>query len=388
MALKIKGGRIFDPVSGKCEENPGITTQGKFIKSIGGLEAGGDVIDAENCYIMPGLINAHVHLFWDASADPELGIIGKPDSYVTHVAANVARQHLYLGITSVRDTGSIGTSVLSLRDAINNDLLIGPNIVTGGPPLAMTGGHLHRISIEVNSPDEARAAARLNLHNKVDFIKLMGTGGVYTEGEEPGSCQMTIEEMRAAVEEAHKRGKKATVHAEGLEGIKNAIIAGTDCIEHGNHLDDEAIAMMVEKGVYLVPTIICFIRMMGEEAVKHGVPDWAIVKAEQVAKAQEISFAKAVKAGVKIVAGTDAGAPLNTPEDFFVELNLMKDAGMSILEVLRSATCRAAELIDLPSAGRIEEGKMADILILEGNPLESLDNLRKVRHIIKSGSVL
>ena len=390
MALFIKGGKLFDPVEGVCKDNPGIYTAGKDIVSIGGEEPSEDlqVIDASDGYVMPGLINAHVHLVWDASADPDVPIAGKSDCYVTYVACKEAQKHLALGITTVRDTASIGDTVLSLRDAIKNDLVVGPNIVSSGQPIAMTGGHINRMALVADSPDAVRAMTRRNLHHKVDLIKLMATGGVYTEGEEPGSPQLTIEEMKVAVEEAHKRGKKVTVHAEGLEGIKNSLIAGTDGVEHFNYGDDEAIQMMVDRGVYLCPTIICFVRMTGQAAVDAGVPDWAIKKAEQVVEAQNISFPKAVKAGVKIITGTDAGAPLNTPEDYFVELQLMKDFGMGILDLLRSATCLAAEAIDLPTVGIIKEGNMADILILDADPTQSLENLRKVRHIIKGGKIV
>jgi imidazolonepropionase-like amidohydrolase len=389
MSLAITGGFVFDGLNEELKNNKGIyITDGKISNLDNNNIKADTVIDASNCCILPGLINAHVHLIWDAGSNPEAMIADKPDSFVVLNAYTQAQKHLALGITTLRDTGSIGTSVLSLRDAINSGIVKGPNILSSGAPIAMTGGHIHRIDIEADGVDAVRAAARLNLKNGVDFIKLMATGGVYSEGEEPGSPQLTTAEMKAAIEEAHKKGKKVTAHAEGLEGIMNVIEAGIDIIEHANYADDHAIEEIVAKGIYVCPTIVCFIRMTGDAARENNVPEWAIKKAEQVVAAQEISFKKAVEAGVKVITGTDFGAPLNIAEDYYTELNLMKNAGMSNFEVLKSCTSRAAEAIGLNVVGTIEMGKMADILIIEGNPLEDLTNLQKVRYVIKNGQVV
>jgi imidazolonepropionase-like amidohydrolase len=388
MQLVLKGGNIFNSVNNDYREKTSLGIQNGVISKIEDFISAENVLDVSGCYIIPGLINAHVHLIWDAGPDPELSIINKPDTFVTLVAAKEAQKHLALGITTVRDVGSIGTSVIALRDAINRGIIEGPNILTSGPPIGMTGGHIHRIAIEANGADEVRAATRLNLKNNVDLIKLMATGGVYTEGEEPGFPQMTIDEMKAAVEETHKRAKKATAHAEGLEGIKNALLAGVDCIEHGIFADDVVIEMMVKNNTFLVPTIVCFERMAGEEAKERGVPDYALRKADECVKAQKVSFKKAVEAGVKIATGTDAGAPLNPPNDYYTELSLMKSAGMSNLDVLKASTSQAAELLSMPDIGMLEEGKVADIIVVEGDPLESLDNLQKIRYVIKSGRIV
>lgn len=387
MCLEIKGGSMFDGLGQDWRKNVALfVTSGIITEKMAGHDY--NVLDAEGCYILPGLINCHAHLIWDASPDPEEVIKDKTDAYVALSALREAQSHLKLGITTVRDLGSVGTSVLSLRDAINAGIVTGPNIVASGPPIAMTGGHVHRIGIEVDGVDRVRQAARLNLKNNVDFIKLMATGGVYTKGEEPGSPQLTVEEMQAAVEEAHKRGKKVTAHAEGVEGIKNALRAGVDGIEHGNYIDDEAIDLMVKNGTYFCPTIVVFIRMTGNEAKNSGVPDWAIKKAEQVVTAQKNSFPNAVQGGVKIITGTDYGAPLNTVEDYYEELELMRVAGMSNIEILKSSTSRAAEGIGFTDAGTLEIGKKGDILIVEDDALEDLNNLKKVRYVIKDGKVV
>lgn len=390
MSIIIKGGHFFDGLNDIFKENTYLQTKGNKISHMGttvNTEETAEVLDAEGCYILPGLINAHVHLAWDAGPDPESLISDQPDSFVSLVAASEAIKHLSLGITTVRDTGSPGTSVLALRDSINMGIIVGPNVVASGPPIAMTGGHIYRIALEADGVDKVRAAARLNIKSGVDLIKLMATGGVYTEAEEPGSPQLMEEEMRAGVEEANKAGKKAAAHAEGLEGIKSALRAGVNCIEHGIYADDEAIEMMVKQETYLVPTMICFVRMIGETAKEAGVPDYAIRKAEEVVAAHKISFRRAVKAGVKIATGTDSGAPLNPPSDYYTELELMSEGGMSNFDILKACTSNAAEAIGLEEAGVLKEGKNADIIVVEGNPLDDLNNLKNIKYIIKGGEI-
>lgn len=388
MSLSIVNGYLFNGRDDDLVVNKSINISNGAITDLGSQADSTTVLDATDCYILPGLINAHVHLMWDSGPDPETEIADKPDSYVTLIAFREATKHLMLGITTLRDTGSVGVSVTALRDAINAGIVNGPNILASGPPIAMTGGHIHRIALEADGVDKVRAATRLNLKNNVDLIKLMATGGVYTEGEEPGSPQLTMEEMKAAVEETHKRGKKTAAHAEGLEGIKNALLSGVDIIEHGNYADDEAIDMMINNGAYLCPTNICFIRMASKEALELGVPEWAIKKAIEVVEAQKVSFKKAVDAGVKIIAGTDFGAPLDTVDDYYTELGIMQENGMSIFEILKSTTSLAAEAIGLNSVGSIEVGKMADVLVVEGDFTSDLSNLKKIRYIVKGGNLI
>lgn len=386
MSLEIKGGLIFDGKKEDLIKNPGLFIDKGKIQQVPGEKS--RIIDASDGFIMPGLIDSHVHLIWDARPDPEAYITGKPEAFIGLLAARQAQKILSYGITTVRDTGSEGDTVLSLRRAVEEGVILGPNIVCSGPPLAITGGHINRIAIEVDGVEEVRKAARWLLKRGVDFIKVMATGGVYTEGEEPGSPQFTIEEMVVVVEEAHKQGKKVSAHAQGLTGIRNAIEAGIDTIEHGYYADEGCWEKMIAQGTYLVPVITCPSRFSGQTARDAGVPLFAIKKAEVILEAQKKSFKEAVTAGVKIATGTDVGAPMTPPSDYFIELGKMVEAGMSIFEVLLASTSIAADAIGLDSVGVIEPGKQGDLIVLDGDPLEDLGNLRKIRYIIKSGEIV
>jgi imidazolonepropionase-like amidohydrolase len=313
MDLLFKNAHLIDCIGDEIRAGIDVLVREDKIAEIGtdlkAAAADCKEIDLNGAFLLPGLINCHVHLIWDGDrADPEALIAFEPDELVALRAFREARRHLYLGITTVCDTGSQNATVTSLRDAVAAGVLEGPNIVASGPPLGMTGGHVSRIIRPADGCDEVRKTVRnLIKWEKVDFIKVMATGGCYEHGEEPGSPQLTVEEMRVAVEEAHNRGKTVAAHAEGLVGIRNTLKAGIDVIEHGNFADEEAIEQMVKQGTYLCPTIVCFVRMCGPQAKASGVPDYAVRKGKMVADAQAISFPKAVAAGVQIITGTEIG---------------------------------------------------------------------------------
>lgn len=342
------------------------------------------IIDCTGKYVLPGLIDSHVHLVWDGSFDPQ-SVINKIDQEtVALYAYKHAKEYLNLGITTVRDVASPNRSVLSVRNIINEKMLVGPTIIASGPAIAMTGGHVHYIGLEADGPDEVRKRTRQLLKEGVDLIKLMATGGIYTFGEEPGSPQLTIEEMVAAVEEAHKKNKKVAAHAEGYEGIKNCIEVGVDTIEHGIYADEEMLKLMKEKGIILVPTMIVMKRLATDERIA----PWALEKARQVVEPHQKMLENAIEIGVKIATGTDCGSPVTPPEYYFDELLIMNKSGMKTMDVIHSSTRIAAEALGIEDRGVISEGKKADLLIVDQNPLEDLSILKDKKIIIKDGVII
>jgi imidazolonepropionase-like amidohydrolase len=298
-----------------------------------------------------------------------------------------ARTLLEYGFTTVRNCGSSHGVDLALRAAIERGYVRGPRLLAAGACVTMTGGHGWMMGREVNGADEARKAAREQLKAGVDLIKIMATGGVMTPGVEPGSAQLTVEEMRAAVEEAHKAGRKTATHAQGTQGIKNAILAGLDSIEHGIFLDEEVVGMMVERGVALVPTLAAPYHIVrgGTEA---GIPEYAVEKSKRVIDAHNASFKLALKAGVTIAMGTDCGTPLNQPGLNALELELMVKAGMTPLEALVASTSVAAKVCDRPQLGALSKGLLADILVVDGNVSQDVTLLQKkgnVKLVVKDG---
>jgi imidazolonepropionase-like amidohydrolase len=379
---------VIDGIISEAVSNTYIVIQDDQIKEIGVGQPqtfpSDQVIDCTGKYVLPGLIDSHVHLVWDGSFDPQMVVNKLNQEMVALHAYKHATEYLELGITTVRDVASPNQSVLSVRNAINQKLLIGPTIIASGPAITMTGGHIHYIGMEADGPDEVRKAARQLLKNGVDLIKLMATGGIYTFGEEPGSPQLTVEEMRAAIDEAHKKNKKVAAHAEGYEGIKNCIEVGVDTIEHGIYADEESLLLMKEKGIYLVPTMVVMKRLASDKSIA----PWALEKAKQVIEPHQNMLEQAIKIGVKIATGTDCGSPVTPPKYYFDELLIMNNAGMKPMDVIHASTRVAAEALGIEDRGVISEGKKADLLIVDENPLEDLTILKNKKIIIKDGVII
>lgn len=381
---------LIDGTGENPVENSYFIVEGKKIIKVGsgdliGSENNIEVIDLSGKTVMPGLINSHVHITMEPIGDSISTMAN--DSIAKSTLRGVAnlRKHLLAGTTFFRDLGAPSGIDLDLRDAVNEGLIEGPQFLAAGKCVTMTGGHGWFFGREADGVDETRKAAREQLKAGADVIKIMATGGVLTKGVEPGSPQLSMEEIESAIIEAHKAGKKTSTHAQGTEGIKNAILAGIDSVEHGIFLDDEVIQLMVERGVYLVPTLVApyFIVKNGVEA---GIPQHAVDKSNYVIKYHIESFKKAYKAGVKIAMGTDAGTPFNLHNAAVHELKQMADYAMTPMESIVASTKSSADLLGiLDDYGTLEEGKFADFLVLDENPIDNLNTLFNINSVYKLG---
>ena len=400
MTLKIKAGRLIDG-TGEVLENKEILIEGNYITQVADrVEApeSAQVLDYSSLTVMPGLVDAHLHI--TMTGDPDLlKNLRRGVPYTTLEAAHLAKRTLEAGITAIRDAGAGFNTALGLKRAVKDGLHPGPRMVVSGRGLSITGGHGDPANgwppeIEfsgrrpVDSPDEARRAARQELAWGSDCIKMSATGGVMSMGTDHTVRGLTEEEMRAAIEEARNRKKRTLAHAQGTEGIKNAIRAGIDSIEHGFWLDDEAIDMMLERDVYLVPTLAAVYRIL-EAGTEKGVPPHAVEKARVGQEAHLESFARALKRGVKIAMGTDAGTPFNRHGENPFELELMVKAGMTSMQAIVASTAQGAEILDL-KAGVVREGYLADLLAVEGSPAEDVTCLQerdRIKAVMLGGEI-
>ena len=247
--------------------------------------------------LLPGFIDAHIHICMDGSPDPVAAGLTESPTITTLKAAESARRTLMAGVTTVRDMGGKDGIDFGLRQAIDSGLIPGPRMLISGRLICMTGGHGWQIGLEANGPDEVRKAAREQIKAGVDIVKLMATGGVLTPAVEPGSEQLTEEELRAGVEEAHKAGKKTATHAMGTRGIQNALRAGIDSIEHGVYLDDETVSMMMERNIPFIPTISALYNIE-TKGIEAGIPAFAVEKTLKVKPFHLESIRMAREAGV------------------------------------------------------------------------------------------
>ncbi|HHW98496.1 MAG TPA: amidohydrolase family protein [Firmicutes bacterium] len=390
--LIIKGGLFFDGKNAPQEGQALIIEDNKVqdVVPVAELPAETDarVIDATGCTVLPGLIDCHVHITSSGDADSS-GDRLEPDTALALRGAKNARILLESGFTTIRNMGSRNQIDIQIKRAIENGYIAGPRLITSGMCICMTGGHGWMGGREVDGVDEARKGTREQLRAGVEVIKIMATGGVMTPGVEPGSAQLTVEEMRAAVEEAHKAGRKTATHAQGTTGIKNAILAGLDSIEHGIFLDDEAIQMMLDRNVALVPTLVAPHHIV-KGGVEAGIPAYAVAKGNYVYASHTESFKKALKAGVTIAFGTDCGTPLNRPGLNALEFQLMVEAGMTPLQALTAATSTAAQVCDRPNVGSLAKGKLADVVVVRGDVFADvtlLQNKANISYVIKDGQI-
>jgi len=342
--------------------------------------AGATVIDLAGRTVMPGLIDCHVHITF--RGDPDEVSPTVPVPVLAWNAAENARRTLEAGVTAVRDLGAREAVNVHLRDAIEAGRLPGPRVRAAAAAICMTGGHGWWIGRQADGADDVRRAVREQLRAGADCIKLIATGGVMTPRVDPRSAQLTEEELRAGVEEAHKAFVRVASHAQATAGIRNAIRAGVDSIEHGIYLDDEVIEEMRVRGTVLVPTLAAP-HNISTGGLAAGIPVYMVEKSDRVREAHRESFQRAYRAGVRIAMGTDAGTPLNRHGENAQEVVLMVQWGMSPTDALVAATRTAADLLDiLTDTGTVEAGKAADLIIIDGDPVADVALLTRPEGIV------
>ena len=346
-----------------------------------------NVVDGGGRTVLPGMINCHVHLTADGAPDLFAQVAGDTVPLATLRAAQMAAITLQSGVTTVRDCGAADDIVVELAKAIERGVVPGPRVQAAGRVITMTGGHGHFIGREADGPDEVRKATRAEIKAGAAVIKVMATGGVLTPGVSPTQTALLPEELAVVAQEAHNSGRRVTTHAIGRAGIHNALVSGIDSIEHGFYLDDELLELAVDQGTFLVPTILAVdgIVRNGQAA---GIPAWVVEKAEAEAAQQRQSFATAVSSGMKIAAGTDAGTPFNGHGDLARELALMVDNGLSPMQTLIAATRGAAENLGMAhDIGTLEVGKLADLVLVDGDPVADITATGRVVLVVKDGVV-
>jgi len=400
-ATVLECARLLDVRDGKLLEDRQVLVDGNRITAVGRtVEApeNAERIVLDTC--LPGLMDMHVHL--DGEMAPGAYIRrfqNNPGDYAL-TAAHHARKTLMAGFTTVRNPGDTYNSTIALRNAIDGGYAIGPRIVTAGKALGTTGGHAdpsngHRADIMgdpgpaagvVNGPEDARKAVRQRYKDGADFIKITATGGVLSLAKNGMNPQFTDDELAAVVAAANDYGMHVAAHAHGAEGMLRAVRAGVRTIEHGTFMNDEIIDLMKKNGTYYVPTILAG-RFVAEKSADDGYfPEVVRPKAAAVGPQIESTFAKAWKAGVTIAFGTDCGvSPHGGNAQEFV---YMVGQGMPPIEAIRSATLTPARLLGREDAlGAIESGKLADIVAVNGDPLQDIALLQSVAFVMKDGVV-
>jgi len=390
--LLIRGGLVFD-TAGRSFRAADVRCAGGLIEAVlppGEGGAAATVLDAGGAFVLPGLIDCHVHITSAGEAASLNTMVHETPALRAWKAAEHARRTLHAGITTVRDLGAAERLNIDLARAIEAGVVEGPRMLAAGLGVTMTGGHGHGfIAREADGPDEVRKAVREQLRAGATAIKLFASGGVLTAGVDPRSPSFTQEELTAGVEEAHKAFRVVGAHAQATDGIKNAIRAGVDSIEHGVWLDEEALALMLERGTYMVATLTAP-WAMATHGPDEGVPQYMIDKSNAVLEDHARSFEAAVRAGVRVAMGTDQGTPLNRPGKNAQEILRMAEHGLSPASALLAATAWAADLLKVP-AGRIEARKQADFVVLPRDPLTDLSALADsdaFTAVVKGGSIV
>jgi imidazolonepropionase-like amidohydrolase len=339
-----------------------------------------EIVDARDCTVLPGLIDTHVHVFHEAQQRR------LSEGAAALWGAAYVRSALQRGLTTIRDLGCQTDAVFGLKRALAAGWTDGPRLLACGRAICMTGGHgWANLSIEADGADAVRLMARRQIKAGADVVKLMATGGAGTPGELPTQVQLGVEEIRAGVDEAHKAGKPAAAHALATDGILNAIEAGVDTIEHGVFLDERCVERMLRNNVVLTPTISVYPRI-AERGLSHGEPAFVVDKARPLISPHMASLKLAVRAGIKIIFGTDSATLYNGLGDISGETSLMVEAGMSAEEVIVSATRTAAEVCGIADdVGTLEPGKRADVLVVQGDALADIGALSNVRWVFRDG---
>ena len=356
------------------------------------------LIDLSDKFVMPGLIDTHVHTNMNGGPNEMALINGMTIGDVAILSLKNAQADLMGGFTTVRDEGAYGFTDVAIRDAIAKGITWGPRVFCSGLAIGSTGGHADShynpyttssmpFGQIVDSPDEARKAARYTFKYGADQIKIMATGGVMSVGDDPGSPELSYEEMKAAIDVARSRGRISSAHAHGGGGVKIAVKAGIATIEHGTLMDQECLDLMKEHGTWLVPTLSAGY-LIAKHGVAAGIPAFMVEKTELVVESHFKCCKAAYDQGIKIAFGTDTGTPFDTHGNQQEEFELYTSVGISAMDALLFATKNAAELLQWQNKlGSISAGKLADIVAFDKNPLDDIKVMKNVTFVMKDGVV-
>jgi len=395
----VHAGKLVDVKTGKLLSDQVVVIQGDKIASVGPASevtpsSSDKIIDLPHATVLPGLIDVHTHLTGDPSFGYESLAISIPREALT--GAKNARITLNAGFTTVRNVGASGYTDVALRDAVNAGDVPGPRMLVSGPALGITGGHCDNnlLPFEYHVTDDGVADGVPGVQHKVrevikygaDLIKICATGGVLSKGDDPRASQYTLEEMKAIVADAHRLGRKVAAHAHGAQGILWASEAGVDSVEHCSYINDEAIAALKKNGTYLVPTLYLS-DWLTENMQKVGMPEMYAKKMRDIIPVVRQNVGHAFANGVKVAFGTDAAVyphGLNAHE-FAVYVKL----GMTPAQAIQTATVNAADLLGWSDkVGSLEAGKWADLIAVDGDPLQDVTRLQQVRFVMKGGAVV
>ncbi|MDR1795200.1 MAG: amidohydrolase family protein [Erysipelotrichaceae bacterium] len=342
------------------------------------------IYDYTKKFVIPGLINTHVHLFnlenRSLQQYNELSVVEK----VFH-ASEILTQYLDQGVTYIRTVGCNGTLDIDIKRAIAKGLMEGPEIMAAGPALCITGGDSWKWSIEADGVDAVRHETRKLIKRGADVIKVIGSGGVLTKDSNPNVAQYTVEELRTIVEEAHMAGLKVACHAFGSQAVLNAVAAGVDSVEHGVYMCEDGAKALAKNHIYLVPTLVCEsnIAKSNKKARMLGIE---LAHAPSLHEEHLKSIQRAIEYGVTLAAGTDSGSPLTGHDVLVDELKMYNACGLDPIDALATATINAANCLGIGDQyGSIEVGKIADLVILNKNPLKDLAAITSIHAVFKKG---
>lgn len=404
-ATLIHAGRVIDGIANQpMSERTIVVDGGRIVAIESGYRApavGDRVVDLRNSTLMPGLMDMHVHITSEYSRTSELDRFKKDGPDVALDGAMFAERTLQAGFTTVRDLGDGFRASIALRNAINAGKLVGPRIFAAGKSIATTGGHadptngwadhlgganVGPLDGVVNGEEQAAQAVRQRYKEGSDLIKITATGGVLSVAKNGLNPQFTEEEIRSVVQTARDYGFKVAAHAHGAEGMKRAVRAGVDTIEHGTFMDDETIKLMKERGTYYVPTITAGAWVFDRSKEEGFFPALVRPKAVMIGPQIQGTFAKAYKAGVKILFGTDTGVSAHGQNAR--EFVLMVESGMPAMEAIKSATSVSAKYLEIDDRlGSVEVGKVADLVAVPGDPIKDISAMQRVHFVMKDGVV-
>jgi len=384
MAVILRGGRIVDGTGAPPVENGTVVIENDRLVYVGPSDqmpsGANTVIDMAGKTILPGFFNSHAHLGWDGIENIRVQSERDSTSIATFkIAANLEKS-LQAGVTTVRDLG-VHRLNLAAKEAVKRGIVRGPRLIVSGAAIAMTGGHTWWCCREANGIADVRKAVREQIKSGADVIKVMGSSA--TEPE------FSVGELKAMAEEAHRAKVPITAHAFAGPAIRRLVEAGFDSIEHGGPMDDETIDLMVKEKTFLVTTFSA-VTLQALHGLEHGMSSEHVArrKRQMSDKSRYASIAKAAKAGVRICMGTDAGSPLVPHNEIVTELKMLIEYGIcsTPLDAIVCATGHAAQLCAVDDLwGTLEAGKLADVVVVNGNPLENLDNLRDVEQVFIGG---